>query len=62
MLLAVLIRGIAHHKTAREPFSVGVATVADAIENGQDTSRQAGGWFVLGEVRGVNDPAHVPQR
>ena len=42
MLLAVLIQSIAYHKTAREPFIVGVASVADSIENCQHASGQAG--------------------
>src|SRR5438270_7846224 len=61
VLLAVLIKSIAHDKTTAEPLIVGVATVANAIEDCQDTRRQASGWLVLREIRGVNDAAHVPQ-
>ena len=59
--MAVLIKSVAHDKTTAEPFMVGVAPVANSIEDCQDARRQAGGWLVLGEIRGVNDAAHVPQ-
>ena len=42
MALAVLVQGIAHDKTPRESFVVGVGAIANSIENCEDASSQAG--------------------